>query len=309
MDANADLIHGDARREADDRLIHALLVHLHDGKATERREQRVQRVLRVIRKPAAGAVPERRRPAWLRRIAWAAAAGVLAAAGLLVFLTGTPPAMASLSDILSALAKPGDRTYHIRMEEQPTPPERRPPGDRPPEMVPRPGLDDATLHLRDGLQYLLVRNDPKGGVLYDGYDGRQSWRIRAGVVAETREGPGAGGIPMPPIMANVPFSDLHGTLEQIRVDYTVEQLDAAPLPAGGAPLRHVRVRRNSREVKGPETIEIWADAKTGLPQRIVFDRAKLQGNRQPCRVTFELVSADPLPADWFAPAFHVVGAK
>jgi hypothetical protein len=302
----------ESRREADERLVHALLVHLHDGQAAEQREQRVQRALRAIRGPAAsaaGAVPAHRPVAWIRRGAWTAAAAFLVAAGLLVFLTGTPPAMASLNDILNALGRPGDRTYRIHMEDQPAPPERRPPGDRPPEPVPRPGLDDATLHLRDGNQYLLVRNDPKGGVLYDGYDGRQSWRIRAGVVAETRDGLGAGGIPMPPIMANVPFSDLHGTLEQIRIDYTVEQFDAAPLPSGVESLRHVRVRRNSREVRGPETIEIWADATTGLPRRIVFDRAKLQGNRQPCQLTFELISADPLPSDWFAPAPHTTSGK
>jgi hypothetical protein len=172
-------------------------------------------------------------------------------------------------------------------------------------MVPRPGLDDATLYLRDALQYVLVRDDPKGGVILDGYDGRQSWRVKGGVLAETREGLGAGGIPMPPIMADVPFSDLHQTLQRIRVDYTVEQFDQAPLPGGSEVLRHVLVCRNLREIKGPETIEIWADPRTAMPKRIVFDRAKLQGNRDPCRLTFDLVSEDPLPDGWFTPAPHV----
>jgi len=175
--------------------------------------------------------------------------------------------------------------------------------------VPRPGLNDATLYLRDGHQYLLVRDDPNGGVIFDGYDGQQSWRIRNGVVAETKAGLGAGGIPMPPMMANVPFSDLRQTLERIRVDYTVEQFDQAPLPSGSELLRHVLVRRNSREVKGPETTEIWANAKTGMPRRIVFDRAKLQGNPEPCRLTFDLSSEAPLPADWFAPTVHVMDKK
>jgi hypothetical protein len=173
--------------------------------------------------------------------------------------------------------------------------------------VPRPGLDDAKLYLRDGRQYLLVRRDPKGGLIFDGYDGQQSWRVKDGVLAETKEGMGAGGIPMPPMMADVPFSDLHKTLERIHMDYTVEPLDQAPLPSGGQVLRHVRVHRNSREVKGPETIEIWANPKTGLPQRIVFDRAKIQGNREPCRLTFDLVSKGPLSAEWFTPAPHVTG--
>ena len=132
--------------------------------------------------------------------------------------------------------------------------------------------------------------------------------MTAGRVGESRAARwplGAGGIPMPPMMADVPFTDLHQTLERIRVDYTVEQLDQAPLSPGGESLRHVRVRRNSREVKGPDTIEIWADPKTGLPQRIIFDRAKIQGNRQPCRITFDLVSQESLAPNWFTPASHI----
>lgn len=142
----------------------------------------------------------------------------------------------------------------------------------------------------------------------DGYDGKQSWRVRRGAVAETKDGLGAGGIPMPPFMADVPFADLHQTLARIRVDYTVEQLDQATLPSGGAVLRHVRVRRNTRDVKGPETIEIWAAAETGMPHRIVFDRAKVQGNRAACRLTFDLVGEQQLSPEWFKPVAHTGGA-
>jgi hypothetical protein len=114
---------------------------------------------------------------------------------------------------------------------------------------------------------------------------------------------------MPPIMAGVPFSDLHQTLERIRVDYTVDQLDQAALPSGGEVWRHVRVRRNSREVKGPETIEIWADPHTAVPKRIIFDRAKIQGDLHPCRLTFDLISQAPLSAGWFTSAPHISANK
>jgi hypothetical protein len=296
-------------RQADDRLVHALLVHLHDDQVAAHREERVERALRAVREqgpaPAVSPIRARRFPAWARWGVWAAAAMVLAAVGAWVVTYGPTPAMASLDDILGALGRPGDRTYRIHMEDQPAPPERGPPEDREPQGVPRPGLDEATLYLRDGGQYVMARHDPNGGMTFDGYDGRQSWRIRAGVLEGTKEGLGAGGIPMPPIMADVPFSDLHQTLERIRVDYAVEQFDQAPLPSGDKEWRHVRVRRNSREVKGPETIEIWADPKTAMPQHIVFDRAKLQGNREPCRLTFDLVSEGSLSPDWFSPAPHL----
>jgi hypothetical protein len=308
-----------ADQQADDRLVHSLLLHMHDDLTVEHRERRVQRALQAIRESVmrqspkvlspVPAHPRRtlRFPVWARRSAWAAAAVVLVAAGVWVFTYSSAPALASLNDIIGALGRPGDRTYRIHMANLPAPPERNDPEDHTPETIPRPGLDNATLYLRDGHQYLLVRNDPKGGLVFDGYDGQQSWRVRDGVLAETQEGLGAGGIPMPPMMADVPFSDLHGTLERIRVDYTVERLDQAALPSGGKAQRHVRVRRNSHEVKGPETIEIWADPKTAMPTRIVFDDAKIQGNRQPCRLTFDLVSQEPLPTDWFGPTSHVGG--
>jgi hypothetical protein len=303
-------------RQADDRLVHALLLHAHNPQVSEQREERVQRAMQGIRESASPNMSSSAtRPAertlrlrtWTRRGVWAAAATVLIVVGLFAIFNGPSSAQASLNDILGALGRPGDRTYRIQMEDLPAPLERRSPDDPKPEMAPKPRLDNATLYLRNSQQYLPVRDDPTGGSTFDGYDGRQSWRVRAGVLAETKEGLGAGGIPMPPIMADVPFSDLHQTLERIRVDYTVEQFDQAPLPPGSEALRHVRVRRNSREVKGPETIEIWADLKTAMPKRMVFDRAKLQGSRQPARLTFDLVSESPLPADWFAPETHTGG--
>jgi len=301
-----------AGRQADERLIHALLVHLHDSLATQDRERRVARAMQAIRQSESAGVNAatsriRLFPLWAKRVAWAAAAVVLVAIGLTV-LTYTPqPAMASVNDILAALGRPGDRTYHMTVVELPEPPEPRAPAE-PTIQVPRPGLDGATLYLRDATQYLLVRSDPHGGLMFDGYDGQRSWRVKNGQLAETKEGPGAGGIPMPSIMADVPFSDLRRTLERIQVDYKVERLDQTPLPGGNAVLRHVVARRSSREVKGPETIEIWADPATGLPRCIIFDRAKFQGSPEPHRLTLQLSSAAPLAADWFTPAPHLTAA-
>jgi hypothetical protein len=307
----------DIDRQADDRLIHALLRHVYDDQVADKREQRVQRAMEAIREPveqqpsvAVGRLPGRQRYiAWSRRSAWAAAAMVLVAVGLWVLTYSAAPAMASVTEIVSSLGRPGDRTYRIRMEDLPAPSGQRPAEENWPEHIPRPCLDDATLYLRDGRQYLLVRQDPNGELIYDGFDGRRSWRVKDGLVAETRDGLGAGGIPMPPIMADVPFCDLHRTLERILVDYTVEHLGQASLKVDGDLLRYVRVRRNSRDVKGPETIEIWADPGSAIPRRIVFDDAKIHGNRQPCRLTFELVSEEPLLPSWFTPAPHLSPGK
>lgn len=301
-------------QQADEGLVHSLLLHIHDDRAAEHREQRVGRAMRAIRESgsqqaaedvSAAAAHQRRVlrfPVWARRETWAAAAAIVVALEVWMLTSSPTPALASLNDIINALGRPGDRTFHIQMLDLAEPPGRAPPDD--PRPAPKPGLDDATLYLRDDQIYVLVRHDPKGGLIFDGFDGQQSWRVRDSMVAQTKEGLGAGGIPLPPLMADVPFSDLHRTVERIRVDYSVEQLDQAALSSGGPMLRHVRVRRNSRQVKGPETIEIWADPQTAMPRRIIFDRAKIQGNQAPCRLTFDLVSQEPLPSDWFSPTTH-----
>jgi len=287
-----------ARQQADERLIHALLLHTHDAQAALDREQRVTQVVQAIRAPvgpvrASGPSAIRARfHTWALWGTWAAAALVVIALGYLVLTASQTPALASLNDILGALARPGDRALHIQVEPLVA------------ELPPRHGLNGATLYLRNGREYLLVRRDPNGGELFDGYDGHQSWRIRAGVVVETKEGLGAGGLALPQVMSGVLFVDLPQALERIRVDYTVERLDQIPLPAGGALWRHVLARRHSHAVKGPETIEIWAHPTTGMPRRIVFDQGKFQGSTQPRRLTFDLVSEEAQPANWFGPGPH-----
>jgi len=284
-----------ADRIADEQLVHALLVHIHDADGATRRDARLQRAMQAIRTIATAPGDRRRRmPVVLRRGSWAAAAGILLIFGVYMFTSSTTPAMASINAIIDALNRAGDRTYHVRVT--------------PPDGFHRPGLDGATLHLRDGRQFLLVRVNPKGGELFDGFDGQQSWRVRAGELVESQDGPGAGRIPLPRIIADVPFTHLRRTLERIRGDYSIERLDRGPLIPGEEPLTHIRAHRISPNVKGPPTIEIWADSETGLPRRIVFHEAKFQGSQRPRLLELELTSEADLPEDWFSPSAHVQNA-
>ena len=300
MNADDD-ISQDPRHLADDRVLHALLLHIHNANASVQREERLTRAMQALRQSAPTAQPTihtprtLRFPHWARRSAWAVAAMLIIAVSIFALVYSPKPALASLNDILTALNRPGDHTFQISVD----PPD--------PEFLTPAGLDHAALYLRNGTQYLLVRPDIKGGSLFDGFDGNQSWRISGGRLAEPRQGLGAGGLGMPQNMVDTLFSDLQPTLERIRTDYTVERLDQLPLPRGGDPLRHLVARRNSHDVKGPVVIEIWADSKTGMPHSIVFYDAKFQGSTQPRRLTFDLISEAPLPADWFTPAVHVPG--
>jgi hypothetical protein len=297
---------GDVQQQANDRLVHALLIQMHDAQAREHREARVRRVLAAINTPAGEVVPllhpavrARRLSRWGLRSGAAAAALLLIVVGLWVLISSSKTASASLNDILGALSKPGDRTFRIRIE------------PRDPRIQPMLHLDGATLYLRDGKQYLLERPDPAGGLQYDGYDGRQSWRINSGRVVEIREGLGAGGVGISAAMSDSLYENLQSTLSQATTDYTIEKFEQAARSSDGTIFSHVvaRHRPGGRGIQGPPVIEIWADAKSGMPRQIVFEQDPVPRVPAARRMVFELVNESPLPANWFSTGAHTISAR
>jgi hypothetical protein len=292
----------DFRQQANDRLIHALLVQMHDAQADGHREERVRRVLATIKAPVEADKPLLH-PAGLAgrvgRWVFAAAAMLLVAVGLWMLTSSSKTAYASLNDILGALGKPGDRTFRIRIE------------PRDPRIQPMLHLDGATLYLRDGKQYLLERPDPAGGLQYDGYDGRQSWRINSGRVVEIREGLGAGGVGISAAMSDSLYENLQATLSQVGTDYTIETFEQAIRSPDGTTLSHViaRHRPGGGGIQGPPTIEIWADPKTGIPRRIVFEQDPIPRVPTARRMVFELANEVSLPENWFTTEVHVVSTR
>jgi hypothetical protein len=168
-------------------------------------------------------------------------------------------------------------------------------------------LNEAILYLRDGKQYLLERPDPAGGLQYDGYDGRQSWRINSGRVVEIKSGLGAGGLGVSPAMSDALYENPEALLSRIGTDYTVEKFEPAIKSPDGTMLSHVVARHKpgGGGVQGPPVIEVWADPTTGMPRRIVFEQDPYPLAPHARRMVFELVSEKSLSADWFAAAVHL----
>jgi hypothetical protein len=292
---------GDFKQLANDRLVHALLSHVHDARAGEHREERVRRVLAAIRTATDEEKPlphpslkAKQLSRWVARSGVAAAAMLLISLGIWVLTSNFKTAHASLNDILGALRKPGDRTYRIRVE------------PRDPQIQPMLHLDGATLYLRDGVQYLLERPDPAGGLQYDGYDGRQSWRINSGRVVETREGLGAGGVGVSAAMSDSLYENPQSTLSRIGTDYTVDRFEQAAMSPDGTILSHVVARHGPGKggVQGPPVIEIWADPKTRMPRQIVFQQDPVPRVPESRRMVFLMVNEASLPADWFTTGAH-----
>lgn len=276
-------------RQADLDLVDALMRAHALLDVEDRRADRIGRVLASIRGNASPA-PYRATTSAPTR-SFAAAAALLVATTLIWLLGGHPrTAMASVSDVLTALQRIGDRTYRLAVD--------------PPDGGGRFSLHDAWLHLRDGTQFLLIRNDSRGHRAIDGFDGERSFRIRDGILVEDRVGTGAGRIPLPARMSELPFHDLEQALAGLETDYAIEEFGPVPDGTGGRKALRLLAQRRTREAKGPAAIEILADPITGMPRRIVFDRAKFQGSADPRRLTLDLVSEQALDAGFFTPEFH-----
>lgn len=58
----------------------------------------------------------------------------------------------------------------------------------------------------------------------------------------------------------------------------------------------------------PRTIELWADAETGIAQKVILHWPPLPNRRGPIRWTIDLMDTpDNLPKDWFEIAGHAAG--
>lgn len=88
-------------------------------------------------------------------------------------------ATAELHRIIETCLKTNDQSYHLRVLEAPiakrSEKKRTRPEDRRP---PKPSLDEAVLHVRDGRQFVLIRKMPLGEVFVTGSNGVHSWAVR-----------------------------------------------------------------------------------------------------------------------------------
>lgn len=295
--------------DADERTVHALILHSAEKiDGDDRRNRRVMSVMDAVRQiiersgvapssdenppmigEAAAAVGRRKNS--LVYLLSAVAAGAIAIAVFMLHSPPNGPAMATVPDLLSALDRPGDRRFEIKVD--------------PADPREKHGLDGATLYLRNHDQYLLVRRTPKEREIFDGFDGRESWRIRGGAIVERQSGLGAGGLPMPRSMSEIPFGDLRATIARIAEDYKIAEFAIERSAADAAPRRRLVAEKSDEKTKGPRRIEILADARTGLPERIDFIDAKFQGSPTPRRLTFTLAGEGPQPADFFSAERHV----
>ncbi|QDU64193.1 hypothetical protein Pan216_50820 [Planctomycetes bacterium Pan216] len=268
------------RRHADHLFVDALLERVH---GTETPEDRTQRVMELLERTT-----RRRwtlpRPPWLG--SGIGIAATLMIAGAFWLFTGglARDAHAALEFIMEKNAQEVDRQYAVMAEGGTL----------------FPGTVESVVYVRGGDHFVIRRPTPLGDV-YVGTDGDLAWWIP----------------PVGPIFASrdadrfrhfiskkgedVPFLSLQAVLRRFGEDYDLTLTSDAPEGAEGDWI-HLRGRRLNSERVGPETIDLYADPKTGVIERLDIEGGiPLVGWR---RVRLSFAGSPKLPDNWYEHSAH-----
>lgn len=208
-----------------------------------------------------------------------------------------------LDRLIAAQASSLDRIYRIAVEESvqgkndPTPSDER---IRPP----KPPINGATLYVRHGNQFVLVRTANDGRSFVTGSDGRTSWAVRPDGPVRVSHDLSRFNRDLPGHENDVPLFQMEQGLEQLRHAYDVRVLpaetDDGDTAAEQAERFIVAVKKKGH--RGPQRVEITYAEKSGLIREMRFVKMPYGPERLTIRMT--LTDERELAADFFSHASH-----
>jgi hypothetical protein len=239
----------------------------------------------------------------------AAVAVLILGLATLWFSIGTPTASAAIREldrIIVNSMRSKDRTFEIVVED--TIAERRGKRSAMPESQrpPKPPLDGATLYVRSGNQFVLIRKTQEALPFVTGSNGQQSWAINTKGPVRVSADVHRFDHDLPGHETSVPLTNLHEGLQQLKVAYDLTFSALGPeeyQTEDGHETRLLIAVKKPKE-RGPQRVEIVYDATTGGILRMRFVQMPYGPDRLDLRLS--LVSEDELPSDFFEHASHHV---
>lgn len=108
-----------------------------------------------------------------------------------------------------------------------------------------------------------------------------------------------------------PYLQLNTILERMGSDYALTMLTDVTLDGpNNRQIRSKHVRGDIRQLRGwmPTTIELWADADSGVAHKVILHWPPHPNRPGPVRWTIDLIDTPTdLPVDWFEIAGHAAG--
>ncbi|MCY2983780.1 MAG: hypothetical protein NTY15_09095 [Planctomycetota bacterium] len=243
---------------------------------------------------------------------WSTAASIAVVCfgvGLFWFLFGQANASAAIRELNRIIAQntlSKDRTYEIVVEEVYPPIERG--ANRPPTREslrpPKPPLDGARVHVREGNQFVLIRKTSDGLPFVTGSNGKQSWaanargpvKVSADIHHFDRDLPGH--------ETSIPLTNLHEGLGRLRQAYQVQFSTLGPEEyeaSDGETVRMLVAVKKPKE-RGPQRVEIAYETTSGRILHMRFVQMPYGPDRLDLRLS--LVNENDLPLDFFQHTSH-----
>lgn len=263
---------------------------------------REERPLTHGHRPSRGFVPQ---------AIWRAAASVaVLAAGIMVLWFSFGPSTASaayreLDRILIHNVRSKDRTYEIVVEDvkESDRLERRSQRTGP-DRPPKPPLDKAILHVREGNQFVLIRKTADGLPFITGCDGRQSWAVNTKGPVRVSSDVQHFNHDLPGHETSIPLIDLNQGIERLKESYRLQFSATGPEEYASPDGEQVRVLLAVKKpkVRGPQRVEIAYGAHSGKILCMRFVQMPYGPDRLDLRLS--LTSERELPDRFFEHQSH-----
>lgn len=243
-----------------------------------------------------------------RMTAIAAALIVTVAASFLIWigLSGTSvSAAAELKRIIVASVRGQDRTYRITVEEPPLLDHRHSQKAATDRRPPKPPFDSATLHVRSGNQFVLIRQTPEGQPFVTGSNGKTSWAVKPDGSVRTSSDLNRFNRDLPGHEQAMPLIDIADGLDRLRAAYDIEILPVEPADddsAGNGEQSRLMVAVKKRGFRGPRRVEITYFVTSGLIRQMRFVEMPYGPERLTLRLT--LIEEKPLGEAFFDHTSH-----
>ncbi len=243
---------------------------------------------------------------------WSTAASIAVVCfgvGLLWFLFGQANASAAIRElnriiVQNTLSK--DRTYEIVVEEIYPPIDRG--ANRPPTLEsqrpPKPPLDGAIVHVREGNQFVLIRKTSEGLPFVTGSNGKQSWAANARGPVKVSSNIHHFDRDLPGHETSIPLTNLHEGLGRLRQAYQVQFSTLGPEEyevSEGETARMLVAVKKPKE-RGPQRVEIAYESISGRILHMRFVQMPYGPDRLDLRLS--LVNENDLPRDFFEHTSH-----
>lgn len=242
---------------------------------------------------------------------WSTAASLsilLAGLAALWFSLNSAPASAAfreLDRIIIHSIQSKDRTYEIVVEDISTPARRGKRSSASEEhRPPKPPLDGATLHVREGNQFVLIRKTSDGLPVITGCNGHQSWAVNARGPVRVSADIHHFDHDLPGHETSVPLTNLHEGLERLKQAYRLQFSTLGPEEyeaQDGETVRMLVAVKKPKE-RGPQRVEIAYDTNSGRIHHMRFIQMPYGPDRLDLRLS--LLNENQLPLDFFEHTSH-----